>query len=372
MISIVLPTFNGEKYISQSIDSIIRQSYNDWELIVVDDCSTDRTGEIAERFAEDDGRIKIIHNTENKKLPASLNIGFRKTIGEYLTWTSDDNAYEKDALSVMHNFLNVNPKIPMVCTAMNLMDEEGVVYSKYPEYDADRMYYNDIVGACFMYRRSVMESVGEYNENLFCVEDYEYWLRILERYGQIGYLDSAHYNYRMHRNSLTATKWNEIKSKLNLMRSEHFDFLFSKLLLNRKYLSGLYFDMLLTDAITNEMYYRFEKAIPEIGRVKNLPDDGKKCIIYGAGEFGDRTYHLLKDRAIFFVDRSPEKIGGQKNGLEIIDLKQARKLSDKYHIVIALESSKVLEVAEQLWNEGITDISSFQQLMSENARREEM
>ena len=77
-ISIVLPTYNGEKYLKQSIESILGQTYTDWELIVVNDCSTDSTQEIIDFYRKKDTRIRTIFNYTNQKLPESLNIGFRE------------------------------------------------------------------------------------------------------------------------------------------------------------------------------------------------------------------------------------------------------------------------------------------------------
>ena len=91
MISIILPTYNGEKYLSQAIESILSQTEQDWELILVNDCSTDRTGDICQAYTLKDPRIRVIHNEGNRKLPGSLNRGFREAHGDYLTWTSDDN-----------------------------------------------------------------------------------------------------------------------------------------------------------------------------------------------------------------------------------------------------------------------------------------
>ena len=100
-VSIVLPTYNGEEYIRQSIDSIRNQTFEDWELIIVNDYSTDGTSLIIREYEKKDSRIIVIENSENKKLPASLNIGFRSATGKYFTWTSDDNRYLPNALQCM-------------------------------------------------------------------------------------------------------------------------------------------------------------------------------------------------------------------------------------------------------------------------------
>ena len=89
-VSIVLPTYNGSKFLSRSIESVQEQAETDWELIIVNDCSTDNTLDIAQKYAQQDKRISVITNEQNKKLPASLNVGFSRAKGKYLTWTSDD------------------------------------------------------------------------------------------------------------------------------------------------------------------------------------------------------------------------------------------------------------------------------------------
>ena len=134
-VSIVLPTYNGQDFISESIESIIRQTYTDWELIIVNDCSTDDTQQIIDKYILMDKRIRTIKNCVNKKLPESLNIGFRNANGELLTWTSDDNIYLPDALSEMVKFLDNNPDSYMVCAAMQVIDEKGIFIRKYLKYD---------------------------------------------------------------------------------------------------------------------------------------------------------------------------------------------------------------------------------------------
>lgn len=81
-VSIVLPVYNGEVYLRQAIESVLAQTYENWELIIVDDCSTDGSPAIMDEYAGWDARIKVVHNKENQKLPESLNIGFRQAEGD--------------------------------------------------------------------------------------------------------------------------------------------------------------------------------------------------------------------------------------------------------------------------------------------------
>lgn len=110
LVSIVLPTYNGEKFIRESIESVINQTYKNWELIIVNDCSTDGTLQIIEEYAQKDNRIKYITNEVNSRTAQSLNNGFKLAKGEYYTWTSDDNMYKPNAVEKMVKFLDLNQR----------------------------------------------------------------------------------------------------------------------------------------------------------------------------------------------------------------------------------------------------------------------
>lgn len=177
VVSIVMPVYNGEKYLKQSITSVINQTFKDWNLIIVDDCSTDSSPKIMNEYAKSDNRIQVIHNKVNSKIPASLNNGFEKASGRYYTWTSDDNIYEHDAIEKMVNYLDEHIDIGLVYSNMRFIDEEGSetgIYESKPE----DIFSNNCVGACFMYRSDIAKEAGKYSADWFLVEDYEYWLRI--------------------------------------------------------------------------------------------------------------------------------------------------------------------------------------------------
>lgn len=213
-VSIVLPVHNGERFLARSIESCIAQTYADWELIVVDDASADRSAAIAEEFARKDPRISVIRHANNIKLPAALNSGFAKASGQYLTWTSDDNLYRPDALASMVEYLRANPDVGLVYCDCTLIDEQDQLIRERVVPEWDLAVELNPVGACFMYRREVMEVVGKYREDLFLCEDYDYWLRISARY-PVRPLHQSLYLYRHHDRSLTATRQREIQQALH-------------------------------------------------------------------------------------------------------------------------------------------------------------
>lgn len=223
MISIVLPTYNGERYIKQAIESIIAQTYSDWELVVVNDCSKDNTAAIVEQYSARDSRIRMINNSENQKLPRSLNIGFGEAHGELLTWTSDDNMYKSDALEKMYHYLQLNPNIDIVYANCNLIDENGKIIGNAPvDGEIMNLYDGNVIGACFLYKREVHEKLHGYDTSKFLVEDYDFWIRAL-RYFKYGFIDQILYDYRVHDNSLTSQRMDEIRLRTNQLLQEEIE-----------------------------------------------------------------------------------------------------------------------------------------------------
>ncbi len=201
-VSIVLPTYNGSKLIRGSIDSCLGQTHKNLELIVVDDCSTDDTPEIIKSYK--DPRIRYFRNEKNQRLPRSLNIGFSHSVGQYLTWTSDDNEYSPDAIEKMLNCLQKNPEVQFVYSDVWNYYEDTGKKERMSLGHVDLKTRNNISGS-FMYTRKVYETIGKYNLNYEMVEDYDYWFRIFKQF-KTAHLAEPVYLYRYHAKSLTTTR----------------------------------------------------------------------------------------------------------------------------------------------------------------------
>ena len=98
-ISIIVPIYNVEKYLSRCVDSILNQTFTDFELILVDDGSTDNSGKICDEYAEKDCRIKVIHK-DNWGVSSARNVGLENSVGEYIMFCDSDDFVEKNAVSV--------------------------------------------------------------------------------------------------------------------------------------------------------------------------------------------------------------------------------------------------------------------------------
>lgn len=210
LISIVLPTYNGSRFLAGSVESVRRQTYPHWELLLQDDCSTDGTPDLIARLAASDARIKPARNASNLRLPLSLNAGFARASGTFLTWTSDDNEYRPDALDAMRAVLEADPAVGLVYCDMTDIDDEGRVLGPWRAPEPTELGRVNAVGACFLYPRSVRDAVGDYDDRWRLMEDWEYWIRVAARF-PIRPLHRDLYLYRRHGASLTATRTEEIQ-----------------------------------------------------------------------------------------------------------------------------------------------------------------
>jgi len=208
-VSVVLPVHDGSRYLDRSVESLLSQTYSDWELILVDDASTDDTPLKMEAWAAADDRIKAVRLSENRKLPGALNEGFRRAGGDVLSWTSDDNWYAPDALARMVEVLREKPEVDVVYADYTLVDEDGSPIGVEPVRPPEDLVLYNCVGPCFLFRRRVLKRLGGYDEEMFLAEDYDFWLRASLEF-RLEPLNEPLYFYRRHAGSLSAQKAREI------------------------------------------------------------------------------------------------------------------------------------------------------------------
>jgi glycosyltransferase involved in cell wall biosynthesis len=203
LVSIVLPTYNGIRYLDKVIQSCLNQTFKTWELIVVDDASTDDSPSRIAAYVEKDKRIKLVRHDTNRKLPAALNTGFAMANGVFHTWTSDDNAYRPQALREMVGFLETHPETDVVYTDFSIIDEDNRFIKKVVVPPPRELIRGNCIGPCFLFRCHIKSMIGPYSENLFLAEDYDFWLRVSIRFNMTP-LHEDLYSYRWHKESLTS------------------------------------------------------------------------------------------------------------------------------------------------------------------------
>ncbi len=201
-VSIVLPTYNGSKYLHQSIESCLMQTHRNIELIIVDDGSAEDIGKIVNSFG--DSRIKFFRHDKNRGVAEALNTGFRNSTGLYLTWTSDDNYYVETAVEELVRFLQTYPRVDFVHAERYNLDERTADQGWWIQrtLPASLLKIDCGIGACFLYKRKVYEAIGDYDAAASLNEDYDYWIRVSKRFNMQRLFKPLYY-YRYHEESLT-------------------------------------------------------------------------------------------------------------------------------------------------------------------------
>ncbi len=215
-ISVILSVYNGEQYIKEAIDSILEQSYTDFECIVIDDGSTDSTPAIITRIK--DPRIVYLTNEKNIGLVQSLNKGLRVAKGELIARMDADDISLPDRFEKQVGFLDTHPEVGVLGTAMRQIDSSGrtlsvlVVPERHPEI-LWRMFFGlAVVHASVMMRREVVLKVGGYNNNYQHIEDTELWSRLIHM-TRFTNLSEILYQRHLHTGSIISTH-----AKLQLTR----------------------------------------------------------------------------------------------------------------------------------------------------------
>ena len=206
VVSVIMPAYNGEKYISEAIESIINQTYQIWELIIVEDCSQDNTLEIIKRYLNDP-RIKLYQNDRNIGIAGSRNKAIQMSTGEYIAIQDDDDISYPERLEEEVMFLDKHPDIDAVAGYWMKVDENGkeIIFIqnayKNPKYVRAHLMLQDCIGnGSAMFRRDfVIRNNLFYQDNMLGMEDYRFWIDFSKK-GKISAVDRIVYKQRCHIN----------------------------------------------------------------------------------------------------------------------------------------------------------------------------
>lgn len=182
-ISVGIPFYNAENYLADSIKSVINQSFTEWELILIDDGSTDRSLEIAHSFAQSDCRIRVISDGSNKKLPFRLNQIIKEAKYPYIARMDADDLIHPDRLKIQFEFLENNHQFDLVSSSMisinNKNEIKGIrgVNNLYTDFHEIKRHY-PVVHASILVRREWYLR-NNYNLNMSRSQDFELWCRTI-------------------------------------------------------------------------------------------------------------------------------------------------------------------------------------------------
>lgn len=202
-VSIVITAHNYAKWLPQALDSALGQNYGDVEVVVVDDGSKDDTPEVLKHYA---GRSNLtIVTTEGIGLAAASNRGIKATSGEYVVRLDADDYFDENLVLVLANYLDRNPNVGMVFCDHYTIDAHGELIDQRRRAKLNsevELLDRPALAAGAMYRRRCWESIGGYNESLRYQEDYDFWIKFIEKY-QVRNVSLPLMYYRMHGASMS-------------------------------------------------------------------------------------------------------------------------------------------------------------------------
>jgi glycosyltransferase involved in cell wall biosynthesis len=212
LVSIIMPVYNGEQYLKQAINSVLAQTYSQWELIVVDDGSNDGTANIVKTYP--DPRIRYFYQP-NKGQAAALNRGLELAQGEYITTLDADDWYPAHSLYARANFLNQHPEIGAAYgdgVYCNQAGESLLLFSQQMPNGISGDVFDMLIvspfygtGATVLVRRDVLveHEIG-YDESIIWCQDWDFYIR-LAKIAQYGYVEQVTVHYRLHHEGMTLT-----------------------------------------------------------------------------------------------------------------------------------------------------------------------
>lgn len=205
-VSVVMPVYNGERYLPEAVESVLHQTFDDFEFIIVDDCSTDDTKAILESYR--DSRIVHIRNRENLGLTRSLNLALDAARGEYIARMDADDFSLSSRFARQVEFLDANPQVGVVGSAVREIGVDGNVCGvlRYPVHHFYLVwcltFYNPLVHPSTIMRSSIVKEVGGYNREMICAQDYDLWWK-MSRVSCLANLQDVLLLLRRHQDSIT-------------------------------------------------------------------------------------------------------------------------------------------------------------------------
>lgn len=206
LITVYITNHNYGEFIKRAIESVLNQTLQDFELIIVDDGSTDNSREIIEKYASEE-RIRIIFQ-KNKGLNVTNNIAIRASRGKYIMRLDADDYLDQNALLIMSNKLENDEDLGLVFPDYYLIDAEDQIigFERRNDFETDVTLLDQPAhGACTMIRKKFLLDLGGYDENYRCQDGYELWIKFVNKY-KVSNINTPLFYYRQHGNNLTANE----------------------------------------------------------------------------------------------------------------------------------------------------------------------
>lgn len=188
LVSVILPVYNAKQYLAEAIESVLSQTLKDFELILINDASTDNTLAITNSFKKRDRRIRVINNKKNLQMAESLNLGIREAKADLIARMDQDDISLPERLEIQYKFLQSYPDVAIVGNDISIIDEKGKIIGKrtYPTTSSSLKYimfrYSPFAHPTVMFRKLAYQKVKGYDPKTYPCDDIDFWFRLGKQY----------------------------------------------------------------------------------------------------------------------------------------------------------------------------------------------
>lgn len=222
LVSVIIPIYNMQDFVAETIDSVLKSTYPDLEIILMDDGSKDDSPAIAQSFVAKDARVHFFSQA-NGGVSSARNHAILQAKGKYILPVDADNLISPDFIEKAVEVLRANPMVKVVSSeAVFIGDKTGPW--KLPAYSLALLARKNLIDNCAMYRKSDWAETGGYCEKILGREDWDFWISMLKRGGEMVRLPNVGLYYRVHKNSKRKTTRHLKKPIIDIMNERHAEF----------------------------------------------------------------------------------------------------------------------------------------------------
>jgi len=218
-ISVITPIHNREKYIRETLECLQKCNYKNWECIVMDDDSTDNSAMIIKEMARTDSRIKYFHQPKSP-IPVTKNNAVAHSSGKYILPLDSDDLIAPEYMAEAVEILENNPSVKLVyCSGVFFGDKKGKW--KLPAYNFRQLLLKNCIHNTAVFRRTDFDNAGGYDPNIITSEDWDLWISLLEKGGEVYFIDKEYFFYRKHTDSFTDNHQDKIAATQKQIYANH-------------------------------------------------------------------------------------------------------------------------------------------------------
>jgi len=223
-VSVIMPFYNCEKYLDKAISSILNQTFQDFEFIIINDASTDRSDTVVKKYFKDE-RIIYLKNDTNLGVAQSLNKGITVSQGDFIAIMHGDDIATIDRLSIQYNYMLRNPNVGILGSYVNIIDENDRIIKKrkikpltHCEIKNAIFRFTPVISPTMFVRSVVFDKIGLFREKLRRCEDYEFLIRALFNNIQINNINVILLSYRTRKGQLSANQKSQVLTTFKIIK----------------------------------------------------------------------------------------------------------------------------------------------------------